>query len=191
MSSLHDQQLARLHAKLVVPMAIGDILYTENAMAADIQYGLHEALSEMDPDAALLAICLAARHITMRFAPHIPVAVILEVEAEKLVIEYGSEWLNNIDDGPVDEDSLYDLLRFLPEDLECVADLLDSLKLLIQDSHEAAAQLCDILSIQARAHMEIADFMMSQIEQPSEIVMQTHSEGVQDNIIIFPGNPNA
>jgi len=187
MTKFDQNQVARLNARLVVPMAIGDILSYHLDIEEEIQYGLHEALSEVDPDSALLIIALSAGQIARLMAQHMPIAGALAVEAEKIVYEYGPEWLANDNQGPVDEEALMALLKNIPEDLESLADLLDTLQHQMNQPDDPVSVLCDILSIQARAHMEIADYMLKEIENISDegdIAESAQFPG--DNIILFP-----
>lgn len=189
--ALNDTQLALLHTHLVVPLAIGDILYGELALTDDVQYELHEALSEVDPDSALLAIAVGAKHIAQALQENSPIAAALSIECDKILDEYGPEWLSNYHKGPVDEDRLYDLLQHIPEDLESLADLLDTLCLGVEDAEDPVKKLCDILSIQARAHMEIADFILTELAyEEGENLAGAYSAHMvpdkADNIILFP-----
>lgn len=196
MTYLTEEQLTKLHTHLVVPIAVGDILYNNLAVEDDTQYGLHEALSEIDPDSALLAIAVSAKHIALRFARDIPVAAALSIEAGKIIDDYGPDWLTNYSNGPLDEDRLFETLRHVPEDLESIADLLETLRFGIPDTNDPAARLCDILAIQARAHMEIADYILKEIEGDEGELFdlcnmvapkKPAAEAANgDNIILFP-----
>lgn len=191
MAILTDEQVARLQTHLVIPSAVGDILRYDLDIEDDMQYGLHEALCEIDPDSALLAIALSAKQLAMRFTADIPVAGSLSLEADKIIEEYGPEWLTNFNQGPIDEDALHGILQNVPEDLECLADLIDALGNGLIDQMRPEVILCDILSIQARAHMEIADYMLKEIngsnaEADEELIDMDAYRG--DNIILFPAH---
>jgi hypothetical protein len=189
MSDLGHQDLARLHTKLVVPFAVGDLLKNSEEITPDIQYALHEHLSEMDPDTALLAIALSVGHISARLCPDVPVACALTVEAEKVLNEYAADWLAHADGRlPSREgDALFEVLEHVPEDLEALADILESVQSSIQESQPAIAEICNILAIQARAHMEIADFVLSEL-QGHEVQKTPHYKGSEngENVILFP-----
>lgn len=161
--ALSMEDFSKLHAYLVVPVIVADIVAGAEPLDEEARYALHDALSEIDPDSALLAIALSAQHIASQYVGKIPVAVAVKFEAEKMLQEYGPDWLSNYHGGPVNEDSLYDMLQTLPEDLEAMADLIDAMSSsIIRDS--IAQDLCAILSIQARAHMEVASYIIEELE---------------------------
>lgn len=190
MADLGHQDLARLHTKLVVPFAIGDLLKSAEEIAPDIQYALHEHLSEMDPDTALLAIALSSGHIAAQLCPKVPVACALTGEAEKVLNEYAADWLAHADGKMPSREgtALFDVLEHVPEDLEALADILDSVQASLRKGQEVIGEICYILSIQARAHMEIADFVLSELEG-HDVQTAPHYKGSEDgsNIVIFPG----
>lgn len=190
------EDFSKLHAHLVVPIIAADILSGVEKLDEEARYALHEALSEIDPDSALLAIALSAQHIAALYISEVPVAVGLKFESEKILQEYGPEWLANYYGGPVDEGALYEMLQTLPEDLEALADLMDSLRCSIFNEQNPAYGLCEILSIQARAHMDVADYILEELDREFFREENRHSETLAapqtlqystDNIIVFPG----
>lgn len=190
-SDLSSENLARLHTKLVVPFAVGDLIKSETAIESDIQYALHEALSEMDPDTALLAIAISAGHIAARLCPAIPVSCALTVEAEKVLNEYGADWLAHADGRKPSREGeeLFAVLQHVPEDLEALADILDTLIGVLDESNQTIKDIAYILSVQARAHMEIAEFVIQELQghdiQNAPHIRTTETES--ENIILFPG----
>ncbi len=191
MSLLNEKQLALLHTYLMVPIAVGDYLYNNTKIDEDGQYALHEALSEIDPDSALLAIAISAKHIALRYVNHIPVAAAMSLEASKIIDDYGLDWLDNYRGAPLDEDSLRASLVHVPEDLESIADLLDSVRLALTDTEDPCLILCDVLAIQARAHMEIADYILTELDRDPDEGFRLEdytapSAPAGDNIILFP-----
>ena len=196
MSAVTKEDVARLHAYLVVPVAVSDALSSAAPLDGETQYGLHVALSEIDPDSALLAIALSSYRLAQDFAGQIPVAGALKMEADKIIQDYAPDWLAHYHDHPIQGDALYDLLCHVPEDLESLADLLESLQASIRDTQDPAHTLCSVLAIQARAHMEIADYVLSEIENES-LGLESHADSFEapalfaestpgSNIILFP-----
>lgn len=110
MSAVTKEDVARLHAYLVVPVAVSELLLNAAPLDGDAQYGLHVALSEIDPDSALLAIALSAHRIACDFSRHIPVAGALKMEADQIIQNYAPDWLAHYHNNPVCGDDLYDLL---------------------------------------------------------------------------------
>jgi hypothetical protein len=198
MSAVTKEDVARLHAYLVVPVAVSDALLSATPLEGETQYGLHVALSEIDPDSALLAIALSAYRIAQDYTGQIPVASALKMEADKIIQDYAPDWLAHYHDHPVQGDALYDLLSHVPEDLESLADLLESLQASIRDPQDPAHTLCAVLAIQARAHMEIADYVLTAIENES-LGLEEETDRFEapvlfaettpgSNIILFPSH---
>ncbi len=196
MSAVTKEDVARLHAYLVVPVAVNEALLSPAPLEGDTQYGLHVALSEIDPDSALLAIALSAYRIAQDYADIMPVAGALKYEADKIIQDYAPDWLAHYHDHPVQGDDLYDLLTHVPEDLESLADLLESVQAGIRDEDHPASTLCSILAIQARAHMEIADYVLTELENEGLEESENRdcygqqtlyaNETAENNIILFP-----
>lgn len=199
MSAVTKEDVARLHTYLVVPVAVSEALSCAAPLDGDTQYGLHVALSEIDPDSALLAIALSAHRIAVDFVPHVPVAAALKMEANKIIEDYAPDWLANYHNNPVGGEQLMELLSHVPEDLESLADLLESLQASIRDTLDPAHALCSVLAVQARAHMEIADYVLGELEAEANGAERTYDnvcafetptlyadEQPGDNIILFP-----
>lgn len=200
MAAVTEKDVAKLHAYLVVPIAVADAMMAGTPLEEDTQYGLHVALSEIEPDSALLAIALSAQRIASEFRMIIPMASALKIESDSIIAEYGPEWLANYHRHPMQGADLFDLLCHVPEDLESLADLLLTLQALLPDPDHPAYTLCSILAIQARAHMEIADYVLTELENDIatggwERLSPTRDDfGINapltktagDNIILFP-----
>jgi hypothetical protein len=203
-NSLRDDQVDQLQQYLIVPLAVADILKHDLDVEPEMQYGLHMALSEIDPDSALLAIALCASNIATKCFTDAHIAQALSKEAENIITEYAPTWLRYHNRGPMPEAVFAEILETVPEDLEALADLLDALCADIDNDHCSTAMLASLLSIQARAHMEIADFIL--LEMQAEKATGENREAVGDgglapgdsidmdaykgnNIILFPGIP--
>jgi len=119
------------------------------------------------------------------------------------LIDYARSWIHNNIDTPLPSHVYEEILETVPEDLESLADLFDALYSDINDESDDIAILAKLLSIQARAHMEIADFVLAEIayekrQTPNEkynfFSQEEYEEQtkaldtpVESNIIIFPG----
>ena len=199
MNAVSKEDVARLHAYLVVPVAVSDAVSNAAPIDGDTQYALHVALSEIDPDSALLAIALSAQRIASDFCTDIPMAAALKMECDKIIQDYGPDWLTNYHSHPVGGEQLYDLLMHVPEDLESLADFLESLQSSLRDPQDPAYTLCSILAVQARAHMEIADYVLNELEAERNGELEDY-DGIcsyqnptiyetsknENNIILFP-----
>jgi hypothetical protein len=196
MAAVSKEDVARLHSYLVVPIAVNEAMMSTMPIEGDIQYGLHVALSEIEPDSALLAIALSAQRIAMDFKD-MPIGLALKIEADKIVDDYAGEWLANFNKHPIQGEDLFDLLCNIPEDLESIADLLESVQSALGDDDLPAATLCSILAIQARAQMEIADYVLTELENEASGIESTF-DGIcrapvqhavyENNIILFPAH---
>lgn len=200
-----DQQFDQMRQQLIVPLAVSDILTHDIHVEPDMQYGLHMALSEVDPDSALLAIALCAHDLATKCAKRAPIAGALQTEAGNIMQEYGPIWLRNNLNAPISPSTYEEILDTVPEDLEALADLMDALQADLNDENDPCVILAKLLSIQARAHMEIADFVLAEIayekqsmdkkDAPSFGYQSVEAERAQpteqfagDNIIVFPGS---
>jgi hypothetical protein len=178
-----------LRQQLIVPLAVADILHHDLDVEQDMQYSLHMALSEIDPDTALLAIAFCASDMAERNMIYAPIASALQKEADKIIEEYGEAWLRYNKHAPMPSEFYAKILMTVPEDLEALADLIDALIADLDCVNEATPVIGNILAIQARAHMEIADYIMSQLHTDQyEKPQYTQATGFAgDNVIVFPG----
>jgi len=160
--ALTADQITLLHNKLVVPVAISDILTYGLDVEAEMQYGLHEALSEVEPDCALLAIALSAQYIAKATNGTQVIAGALSAEAGNTLADYAPAFIRDVKRGSLPEENFLDVLETVPEDLEALADLLDALIADIEDDLSTISTLAGVLSIQARAHMEIANYILEE-----------------------------
>lgn len=197
---LSQNDIDQLRQHLIVPLAVSDILLHDLPVEFDMQYGLHLALSEIDPDSALLAVALCAQDIANKAMMRAPIAAALHQEASHILDDYGTTWLHHHKTGPMPENDYEQILQTVPEDLEALADLMDALIADLEEEGTNIAVLGNLLSIQARAHMEIADFILEEIEfekyskhigdAPENILKRETIDldaHIGNNIIVFPG----
>lgn len=192
---LSDKDLAKLTNTLQVPLIVSDILEGEGTLSPDVQYGLHEVLSDYQPDSALLCIALSARKIAAKFQYNSPNMGIMKMECDRMIADYAELWMSHAEDKSVDDNIVFDTLEQIPEDLEALAELLEINMNLLQSTNEEFAGLAEILAVQARAQVLIADTFIDMFEQENEITTPLASEPVlhagNDNVIQFPGNVRA
>ncbi|MCB1532261.1 MAG: hypothetical protein KDJ35_05260 [Alphaproteobacteria bacterium] len=188
---LNDIELATLAYKLQTPMVISDILDGKETYDGDAKYALHEAISEMKPDSALLAICLSALKIANIYRNASSSMDVMSIEATRIINEYGAIWVKNANNQDLDGDEVFDTLIHTTEDLETMAELLDLNCSFLRAKDSQAASICDVLFTQAHSHAMIADAFINAADQmvvngtvPN---IQAQRSGYSDNVIQFPG----
>ncbi|QQG36359.1 MAG: hypothetical protein HYS17_00775 [Micavibrio aeruginosavorus] len=193
--SLSDQQLATLHARFVVPIAVQMILSDTEQLDDACECALHECLSELQPDTGLLCLALCAQHVAAA-APDSPIVKMLAISAARMADEYGAALLAESGRGsePLSDFDALMLLRQVPEDLEELATLLDAVLAQV-DPHSPEGLLCDILSVQAlsqseRAGHELAALSFLNPEKHARITAKRAPartlERLAENVIVFP-----
>lgn len=192
---LSEQELASVTNRLQVPLIIQDILDDEGILTDDIQCGLHEILSDDQPDSALLCIALSAQKIANRYKGTSAALKILSMESNRIIAEYASIWLKNAQEKSLDDNMVFETLVHIPEDLESIAELLEAGMISLQLENNQSAALCQILIIQARAQAMIAETYLESMEmfdaEPWEIedCFETAPEEPKfytNNVIQFP-----
>lgn len=196
--AMTNDDVTLLEQKLIIPSAVSDIIQHNLNVGEEMEYNLHMALSEIDPDSALLAIALCARAIAEKHINEAPIASALSVEANNIIDEYAPTWLRYQKGSPMPSEQYASILQTVPEDLEALADLLDALAADLEETDkvtEGYLALANVFVIQARAHMEIASFVLEEIDSEQEIPAEPISMAPKvaeqatagDNIILFPG----
>ncbi|MGB0720693.1 MAG: hypothetical protein ACPGRX_09470 [Bdellovibrionales bacterium] len=166
--AMNDQDLATMMARLQVPLIVGDILDDNGALTDDVVMGLHETLSEDQPDSALLSIALSARIIAARFSALGPSFKVLGIEADKIIRDYGPLWLKNARKSRMDDALVFETLAHIPEDLESLSELLTLAKAKLLGRDKNAAQLCEIMITQSGAQALIAETFLDCLDQGAQ-----------------------
>lgn len=162
---LKDFDLARLNTKLQVPLIVQDILDGHEVLNGDAEYGLHEILSDYQPDSALLSIAFSGHKIASRFEECGVSMAVLKMECELMIADYAGLWMDHAKSQPIDHTLLMDTLADIPSDLESLAELLESTRMILEAQHPHAANLCEILLTQARAQALIAEAFIETIDK--------------------------
>ena len=190
-TSLTDQQLATLHARFVVPIAVQMILNDSEQLDDACEAALHECLSELKPDTGLLCLALCAQHVAAA-AGESPIVKMLSISASRMADEYGAALLAEAGRGgePLSDQDAMMLLYQIPEDLEELATLMDAV-LAQADPHSPEGLLCDILSVQAMVHAERANHELAELsflnqEKRTPIKKPRQIERLAENVIVFP-----
>lgn len=188
--SLTDHELAKLHARFVVPIVVDQMLRDEEPLDDVAEYAMNEILFELCPDTALLCLAMCASHIA-KATGSLPAGKALAVQCEQIITEYGPLWLAH-EQNPetIDNDMVRETLSFIPEDLEALRDLLEATMADLEEDHCIAAILCDILSLQAEHHLTMAEIELNNLNlrpQSRPVVELAKTHG--DNVIPFPAAP--
>lgn len=204
---LPEQDIAKIANRLQVPIIIGDILSGEGALTDDVAYGLHEILSDDQPDSALLSIALSAYSIAGTFKGHAATFDMLKVECERIIAEYGMMWLQNAQAKTLDNNMVFETLVHIPEDLECLTELLEFAQVMLHHHDKEGSELCKILLRQAGAQKLVAEAFLDSLDMGQEepwnmydgedidmgalvAEQQTAQPFYTDNIIPFPMTRN-
>ena len=173
---LNDQQLAKLANKLQVPSVISEILDGETVLSDDVHYALHDVISDLEPDEALLCIALAAKKISTLSDTDTQTLPIMRLECDRIIEEYGSLWLAHANENAEQRaEETLDSLDIMAEDLEALTELLEFCSDFVFYEHKAVSELCTILQIQARAHAMI-------LEEFSRVVAVQSRHSIEDLI---------
>jgi hypothetical protein len=180
MNVLSDNELAGLHAKFVVPVAVSRILNRLEPLDDVAEYMMHDMIGSLKPDTALLAIALCAQHVAAH-STHLPIGRMLAVESARIVDEYGPLWLKSERGGRKAHDIDVEPAH-TAEDLESLGDLLLTTCGELGNGHENVATLCDILGSEAHMHHEEAQAQLDSLYIPEN--------DAAHNVVMFPcGSP--
>lgn len=180
---MKQKDIAKVISKLEVPMVVSDLLQGAEPFTDDAEFALHEALSDMQPDSALLCIALSASKIAgVRGMDQSPAIKVLDIECRKIVEEYAGLWLKNAESGNVKEEEVYETLSRTAEDLEDMACFLEDCVGFLERTNGDAATICNIMSVQARAQAIVAEAYFDALDQVEIEPMLAVS-----NVVQFPG----
>lgn len=196
---LSRNDVAKLHAKFVVPIIVHEMLSGKEPFDGVAEFTLHDIIGGMKPDTALLCIALCAQHLAAECSEH-PIARVLGMESNTMIHEYGALWLAHTQGQDIDDGQVIDALAHIPEDLECLCDLIGATQAELADQNGPQALLCGLLALQADAHRAAAenDLESADIEpqsrngfavpvNPQEVAVQS----VGGNVIAFPTYPRS
>lgn len=175
-----------LQAKLILPIIIKDMIDGTEPLDDVAELALHEELATMQPDTALLCIALCAQHIAGELADK-AIAGTMELEAQRIIRDYGPLWLaHESNEHSLDEIFIEDIIAFIPEDFETIADILETAKISCEDDHSIAYILCDILALHGEAYRDLSNVELVK----ANITPKSHEDEPQletaGNVIAFP-----
>ncbi len=204
---LSNQQLATLCNKLQAPVVISEILDERCALTDEVQYALHEVISDLNPDSAVLCIALAARKIAGMTDSNAQTIPIMRMECDRIIEEYGEILIQAANENEEERgERVLEMLDVISEDLEGLTELLEFCSDFVFYDHKIIAELCSILQIQARAHALITEQFAMAVEAQGRHLIETlvqANTSVQaarenvvepiaantDNVIMFPFRP--
>ena len=119
----------------------------------------------------------------------------LRLHAVNVIDEYGPLWLaHEAQDPNLCDEDIRESLAHIPEDIEAMADLLDATLEDLSETHSILAILCDILSLQAHMHKELAAIELSGLSltpPQNETKGTVQVQKLDDNILVFPSQSAA
>ena len=195
---LEQGNLDIIKERLTVPSVIEDLLEATGYMPSDMKYALHEVINDFQPDAALLCIALSIKAL-LEYQPYKSNSLkIMAMECDRLIADYAPLWLEHLNEENIDPTLLFDTLSALPEDLENISDLILLNVDFIRDTDPKAAEILDILEIQASAQAIIAEQYVDVMEEsegeeeddilPFAAAPAQSPVAYNDNVIPFPGS---
>lgn len=158
---MNTKDQALLVSRLYLPLVVREILETP-AVPVDMDYTLHQVLSDYRPDSALLAMALSVKMIAEdQFIQTSQLRVLIGA-CDKMVQDYAPQWLRTFDDKAASEAFILDHMEVLAEDLQSLSDLLKAVVCEVKD--EKAQNLFKIFQIQAEAQGVVADEFLNVME---------------------------
>ena len=154
---LTEKTRAIMTNRLQVPAVIDDLLSGQEKLTEEMEFTLHDMITDMQPDTALLCISTCVQKITHSYILASAAMQVMHAESERIIEDYADLWVQNALDKDVDEIMALDALSTITEDLECLADLLALNVQFLKAKDETSAKLFEILRIQATSHQMIAD----------------------------------
>lgn len=184
---IKPKDLALMASHLQAPMVIADILSKRSDLDDDTRFGLHDLLSEMQPDSVLLTIALAVKPVAEAFAPASASMGVMAMECGRLMEEYGHAWLAQLRQQDPGRISSAEILGDMIEDLEYFIELLELGIDFLRAKDALSAEIFEILFVQARAHLLIAEEFL---HAASSVIppMLAQQALAANNIIQFPGS---
>lgn len=182
---LNEQELITLALKLEAPQVIGNVLDGNEKLDDAGHYALHDMISNLQPDSALIAIAFGTKRVASVYKEASPSMKILDMEASRIIRDYGSLWLDNAQGHDLNEDDLLETLEGSVEDLENIAELLEFNASFLKAKDEAAYIVCDILITQARAHALVAEAYFDAVKEAQKNDF-AQEPAFTDNVIAFP-----
>lgn len=155
---MNDQTLALLINRLQVPVVMRDLVAQEGPLSGDMAYTLHEMLSDMRPDTALLAAASGAQMLVGAIRKPSPGDAVLHGLCSRIIEDYAPRWLMTYGNEAAAQGFLLEIFGRVESDLLALHDLLKTAAALQKD--EKISALLHVLEIQSRAQADVvAEFL--------------------------------
>lgn len=190
MLSIKDYAL--LTNALELPSVVDDILYRDPAdlskeLNHDMIYALHDLISDLHPDTALLAMAVSSLKIINFHAKQGLQATMTSLECDRIVGEYGALWLQNAAHEMMNVQNVIDAVGTVQEDLESLVVHLEPLLEDLAQINDEAADLVGIFIAQARAQALMAEHLVEELNlQSLSAHVSKDQSAAQSNVIHFP-----
>jgi CheY-like chemotaxis protein len=188
---MNHQALAALINKLQAPLVVSDIL-TGKETGEESSYALTRMISDMQPDAAILAIALSMRKIVQPYLKASPSLQMTEIECTRLTEDYAHQWTTQPLNAETPYAEAFETLEQAAEDLEYLEELLDLNINYLNSKDIGGVALCRLLRTQTIAQRHICEAfcgkLESEIDREDDAVLASNAESpsIEDNIIFFP-----
>jgi hypothetical protein len=184
---LKPEEFATVINKLQVPVIISDIMRGEELLTRDVHYALHESISDLQPDSALLCIAFSARKIVGAQTNPSASLQVLGMECDRIIDDYAAVWLRNAQGGNVSSQDAFDILSTTAEDLESIAELLGNCEVHLRGVDDNAGSMCNIMRIQAQAQAMVAEayFQMMEDNAGPDMTPVIAEQAASNNVIPF------
>jgi len=182
MTNEQKQNKARIKNNLQMPLIIRDLMITGLRLENDVQYSLHELMSNMQPQDALLCAAFTTEEIVDIEDITSTDLTFLKEEYTRIITRYTGA--NHID-------SEKDKIHTLIEDIEGFLDTMSLCHMSFEITNPKAAKFFDIIITQLQAHLVITDEIIAMMEQenitPMPIPPAHVISGISaSNVIPFP-----
>ena len=179
-----EQDLARVKNNLQMPLIVRDLMITGLSPENDAIYALHDIMSNMQPDDALLCAAFTIEEIANAEGIISTEISFLQTECARIIERYTKT------SGRTGNQK--DKMHTLVEDIEDFLDITSLCNMSFEITNQKAANLLDIIMTQLQAHLVIADEVVSMLEAQEEkgiFIPPAHAiSGMEAaNIIMFPG----
>lgn len=163
--SMTHQSKAALINDLQVPLVVSDVLYGHEALN-EVDYALHDLMSDLKPDAALLALAFSVQTIVRPYLQASPILRTTALACRKMIEEHSPLCMDDAQDSL----NAAEMLGQVAEDLSYMDELLDLTMEFFAAKDQVAVALCRVLKAQAQAHHLVAETVYHQLSMQQKSV---------------------